>query len=765
MGVRQVAFDCETHQIGPGAVAPRIVCASWAERLDDGEVRTSLLAQGDDLRGAIERMLLAATRGEARIVTHNGGFDYSCVCSTWPELIPLIFDALESGHCTDTLWRERLLNLSDTGRLERVELPDGTQMDILYGLADLEKRYTGRDRTAEKAEAEQEDHWRIHYGLLDGLRADEFPEDAAAYVAADAEGTLLVHEAQEDRKRERPHLSTATEEYRLLVSFCLYLETAWGMATNPEAVADMRVQVDRVMNANRDLLLASGVLRGGSGPEPYKTHRERAAEILGQMGIQLDQWPAFDWAPYVQRLSELGIKFKAPVEESICEAELQRVAGEAYRRLGAIPTMTAGRVLKDGTHKPNIALGDEETEFLAAHCPIMRQYHVRKSLRKLVTNQLPILESAPVVHFKYDALKETTRTSSSGNRKGKPALYPAANGQQVPKAIEGGDLSVDPRRCYRPRDGTVFFDVDLHCLELACVGQVTHDLFGESVHLERYNAGYDLHAYLASQILIRASLEPGPAQDVQLAVALEHSPEEQYATFLQFKKCGDPALEKVYKLYRNLAKPIGLGFPGGIGPAKMTVLARGTYGVEMTEDQARELREMWRDVYPEMPRYFKWVEAQVDRHNEGKLRDDGRRETLYWYATPLGAIRRGCTFCSEANGAAMQSPGAEAATAGNNAVVRACYDPTRGSVLYGCRPIAFVHDQIVGETRALGATSPDASLWHEQASEVSRLMIEAARVALPKVTMRTEPLLTRVWSKSAEPTFDGSGRLIPWAPK
>jgi len=768
--VRLISFDTETHQIGPGAVAPRIVCASWAERLADGEVRASLLAQGDDLRGAIERMLMAAIGSEARIVTHNGGYDYACICATWPKLIPLVFDALESGNCTDTLWRERLLNLSDTGRLERIELPDGSTMDILYGLADLEKRYTGRDRTAEKAVEEQEDHWRIHYGLLDGLRADEFPEDAAAYAAADAEGTLLVHDAQEARKHDRPHLSTATEEYRLLTSFCLYLETAWGMATNAEAVADMRVQVDRVMNANRDLLLASGVLRGGSGPQPYKTHIDKAREYLariiseqhrpgGQVGVDWNvaiTGDSFDWAPYVQRLTELGIKFKAPVEESVCEAELQRVAGEAYRRLGAIPTMTAGRVLKDGTHKPNIALGDEETEFLAAHCPIMRQYHVRKSLRKLVTNQLPILESAPVVHFKYDALKETTRTSSSGNRKGQPGLYPAANGQQVPKAIEGGDLSVDPRRCYQPRDGTVFFDVDLHCLELACVGQVTHDLFGESVHLERYNAGYDLHAYLASQILLRSAVE-GPAEEIRSAFC--GSAEEDYSIFQAFKKCGEPALEKVYKLYRNLAKPIGLGFPGGIGPAKMAVLARGTYGVEMTEDQARELREMWREVYPEMPRYFKWVEAQVDRHNEGQLRDDGRRETLYWYATPLGAIRRGCTFCSEANGAAMQSPGAEAATAGNNAVVRACYDPTLGSVLYGCRPIAFVHDQIIGET------TRDESLWHAQALEVSRLMIEAARLALPKVQMRTEPLLTRVWSKSAEPTFDGSGRLIPWAPK
>ena len=752
--MRLVAWDTETHQIGPGAVAPRIVCASFAERTGE----TYLLAQGDDLRSRIEDLLVGAKAGHIRAVTHNGGYDYACVCATWPELIPLVFEALYSGNCTDTLWREKLLNLSLTGRLDKVELPDGSKMEIRYSLADLERAYGGVDRTAEKED--QENHWRIHYGMLDGLRADEFPPEAAEYAKADAAGTLRVHEGQEQKKRELPHASTKTEEFQLLSSFCLYLETAWGMATDQPAVAAMRVQLDRVLNANRDLLLASGVLRGGGGRVPHKRDTARAVEVLGQIAAEegLINPDAFEWEPYVPRLAELGIKFKAPVEESICEAELQRVAAEAYRRAGTIPTMTDGRVGKDGIRRPQIKLGDEETEFLATVCPILAQYHVRKSLRKLATNQIPILESAPVVHFRYDALKETTRTSSYGNAKGKPALFPAANGQQVPKAIEGGDLNVDPRRGYRPREGTVFFDVDLHCLELACVGQITHDLFGESVHLDRYNAGYDLHAYLASQILVRSSGLEGAALDIQGAVAASASAEEQYRTFLAFKKCGDGALEGIYKHYRSLAKPIGLGFPGGIGPAKMVTMARTTYGVALTEQHAHELRQMWRDVYPEMPRYFKWVESQRDYRNDAR-NAAGEPIELYRYETPMGAVRVGCIYTSVANGKAMQSPGAEAAKAGNNDVVRACYDPTRGSVLFGCRPIAFVHDQVIGET------TPDESLWHEQAMEVSRLMIAASARVLPKVKMRTEPLLTRVWSKSAEPCADARGKLIPWEPR
>ena len=738
------AFDTETFPIGPGAVAPRIVCASFA---DEGSSR--LVGSGDDLRGAIEDFLIEIVTGKRRAITHNGGYDAACVCATWPDLIPLVFEALESGNWTDTLWREKLLNLSTTGRLDVVPLPDGSTMDVDYSLAGLETAYLGIDRSAQK---EGDDVWRVNYGMLDGLCADEYPDDARDYAVEDAESTLNVHNAQEARKRAAPYASTATEEYRLLTSFCLYLETAWGMATDREEIARVRAEVDGLLSRNRDLLLASGVVRGGSGPEPYAKQRDRALELLEEAGHRFD---GVDWTPHQALLTDLGIRFKAPIEESVSEKRLQEVAAEAYHRIGAIPTLTAGKVGKDGVRVRGIKLGAEQTEMLAVHDPVIRQYHLRKSLSKLTSQQLPILESAPVIHFRYDALKETTRTSSYGNKKGRPGLFPAANGQQVPKSIEGGDLSVDVRRCYRPREGRVFFDVDLHCLELACVGQITHDLFGESVHLARYNAGYDLHAYLASGILLRTSVQ-GLEAEAQQELRYDGDPEKAYRNFVGFKKHVNFA--PVYKKYRSLAKPIGLGFPGGIGPAKMVVLARGTYGVELTEERARELRETWRDVYPEMPRYFDWITSQRDYYNDLKD-DEGRAIDLYWYATPMGAIRRGCTYCSAANGKSMQSPGAEAATAGNNAVVRACHDPSLGSVLLGARPIAFVHDQTVGETGL------DPAVWHEQATEVSRLMIEAARVALPKVSMRTEALLTTTWTKSAEPTFDGSGRLIPWRPK
>ena len=185
----------------------------------------------------------------------------------------------------------------------------------------------------------------------------------------------------------------------------------------------------------------------------------------------------------------------------------------------------------------------------------------------------------------------------------------------------------------------------------------------------------------------------------------------------------------------------------------MVDFSRKTYGVIMTEDEAREFREVWRETYPEMPEYFDWVNANTDPYNDG----DG--EKLYWYESPLGMIRRGATFCAVANGKCMQTPGAEGAKTAMILLQRECYDPTMGSVLYGCRPIAFVHDQIIGET------TEDESLWHDQCMRVKEIMCESMEMVLPDVKMRSdEAHLTSVWTKSSEPVYGEGGRLIPWTP-
>jgi DNA polymerase I-like protein with 3'-5' exonuclease and polymerase domains len=741
---RVVAFDTETHLIGPGAVAPPLVCGSFAWRSADGAMDSSLMGNhpDDGLEAAIERMLLA---DEALIVTHSGGFDWTVVCAKYPRLLPLVFKALLSGHATDTKWREKLLNLSTTGRLDKVALPDGSSADISYHLADLTLQYTGQDRSHLK---EGDDIWRLAYAALDGWRAADYPQDAADYAIGDATDTLLVYEAQERRKAEWKMASTATEEFRTAAHFALYLMSAHGVEVDPEETARVRAEVTRRIDEVEGSLVAAGFIEPAVPMQPYKSQGKRLdAWAKANFGAVVE--PSFDWSPYREELEKVGVKFTEAKKSKRNTKPIQEYVAALYKQLGEIPTMT------DGGEKaePQIKLDGEVQEYLAYKDPLMEAYHGRQSLQKII-EQLDVLESGPVIYPQYDVLKETGRTSSYGNSKTREPLYPSANIQQVPGPRDG----LDVRRCYRPREGRVFFDVDVTGLELATVAQVTYDLFGTSVHMDRYNAGVDLHGYLGAQLGLQIMDDELSQHFRQLCKAerIADDPMGVYDAFMRCKKHEDEPVRKWFKHVRTFAKPVGLGLPGGLGPETLVDFARKTYGVLMTVQQASDFREVWRATYPEMPRFFDWISGQTDEHNG----QNEAGEKLYWYETPLGMIRRGATYCAAANGKCMQSPGAEVAETWTILVQRECYDPTQESVLLGARPVAFVHDQILGET------TREEALWHDQCMRVKAILQECSKLVLPDVNIRSdEAHLTRRWTKDSVPVFGPDGRLIPWEPK
>jgi len=79
----------------------------------------------------------------------------------------------------------------------------------------------------------------------------------------------------------------------------------------------------------------------------------------------------------------------------------------------------------------------------------------------------------------------------------------------------------------------------------------------------------------------------------------------------------------------------------------------------------------------------------------------------------------------------------------------------RESVMYGSRPVLFVHDQFFAET-------PDNDRAHDVALALAERMNQAARELMPDCPTRTDPILTRRWSKRAEDKRDANGRLVAW---
>jgi hypothetical protein len=115
--------------------------------------------------------------------------------------------------------------------------------------------------------------------------------------------------------------------------------------------------------------------------------------------------------------------------------------------------------------------------------------------------------------------------------------------------------------------------------------------------------------------------------------------------------------------------------------------------------------------------------------------------------------RAGATFCATANGMGLQTPAAEGATLGVCRVSRRCYTP--GDRFYGkVFPIAFVHDEIIGEVE-IGA--------EDLLYDVANIMVESMREVTPNVRVSAEPVLMERWDKAAEPVFDEEGKLIVWA--
>ena len=172
--------------------------------------------------------------------------------------------------------------------------------------------------------------------------------------------------------------------------------------------------------------------------------------------------------------------------------------------------------------------------------------------------------------------------------------------------------------------------------------------------------------------------------------------------------------------------------------------------------------DIWHVTFPEMRRYFKYIENECGDPNNSTLGfdDDGDRSNKgLCYTTPLGMHRAACSFTACANGKAMQSAAAEGAKQGVFDVVRATRDPSLKSILYGCKVVDFIHDEILTEFLDEG---PDS--LHARAVEQQRLMETAMTIVIEHTKVTTTAALMERWSKDADPVFDADGRLTIWRP-
>ena len=145
-----------------------------------------------------------------------------------------------------------------------------------------------------------------------------------------------------------------------------------------------------------------------------------------------------------------------------------------------------------------------------------------------------------------------------------------------------------------------------------------------------------------------------------------------------------------------------------------------------------------------MTRYFKLI-GEKSKLAGGSFRIEQHRS---------GRLRGGCTFTSGAN-TLFQGLVADGAKLALWKVTRECYLPS-DSPLYGSRPVAFVHDEVIIESSPKMAQSA--------AQRLSQVMVEGMASFIPDIPIKADAHLMARWYKDAEPIFNDSGELIPWTP-
>lgn len=716
-----IALDVETVLLAPGNIAPKLICLSAATfDIEEGKIDTILYgnAQNDEIEEFLDDVL---GDPDVFLVFHNASFDLTVIANAFPFLIPAIFSKLEAAGITDTMNREKLLNLSTHGNLKNFTAPDGSNHRIEYTLAALVLKYAGLDRRADK---EGDDIWRMNYEALDNMHAKDYPPEAAKYAIQDAADTLDVYNRQAERILGEVGVgSVKTAEFHTAAGFALRLMTCWGLQVDQERVEQVQTETEAELTPEKlSILIAHGILIPAKPARPYAN---------GAMDA--------DGNP----------KMRAPTKATVSKKKLQQVV-EVFSKENNVPLKITpkGQAQRDQMRQKDpkvdltgvgVSTDGEVLDSLTPYSELIAQYQHRQKLQKLVTTYLPHLLGAKTLHPEFDPLKSTGRTSSFASKN-----YPSSNIQQE-----------DPRTrpCFVARPGTVFCSVDYNCIELASLGQKCYSLFGYSVHRDKINEGVDLHAYLGAKLAWSLDTERFGLDEMTLGTG--HDAMVIYEHFLE-KKTSD---RDYYAHWRKFAKPVGLGFPGGMGVDTFITMARNSYDITLTKETAQQMKDIWLETYPEMGEYFQWIKKEcVDQNNVWTDSETGETSKLYCYLSPLGMYRAGANYCAAANGAALQTPAAEGAKGAVFNLSRACYDETVASLLYGCRPLVFNHDETITEI-------PDDDKTHERAWAIAHIMIDSMQRVLPDVTVRAEPVLMRRWDKKAETVLDSQGRLIVWEPK
>jgi hypothetical protein len=318
------------------------------------------------------------------------------------------------------------------------------------------------------------------------------------------------------------------------------------------------------------------------------------------------------------------------------------------------------------------------------------------------------LQRSPI-QASYNVLVDTGRTScrqGDDPEDGEAWTSYGMNLQNMPRK-EG------TRECFIARPGWAIVSVDMDAFEMRTMAQVALWVLGYSDLADILN-----DTKRCPHVEMGARLRNIPTADAYALKGKERSN------------------------LRGLAKGPNFGLWGGMAYLRLKDYCRLNYGVVLTDDEAKHACKVWREMYREAQPYLDWVKGQVGR-------TFGSKGTITQFVSKR--IRGGVGYTEAANGF-FQSLAADIAKAAGWRLVEQAYE-VRSSALYGCRPLAFVHDEWLYEI--------PLDRIHDAGYLMAKIMTDTAHEYCPDVKFTASPAAMLRWSKAAgDPVHDAQGRLI-----
>lgn len=395
------------------------------------------------------------------------------------------------------------------------------------------------------------------------------------------------------------------------------------------------------------------------------------------------------------------------------------------------------------TKKGSVCVSGEALAYYSAQVEgdeILKAFSIVAKYEKVLTAFVARLEKDKTIYTTYATAKNTGRTSSSSS-----GLFPSINIQQMPREVEG--VQHDVRNCFIPsKPGFKILSIDYGGLELCATAHQLYKEFGRSKMRDMLNEGTepaDPHSRLAARIKNMS-----------------------YEEFIKRKS--------ELKHVRQLAKPINLGFPGGIGydtmrkllwqsgittrfnilhksnderrlvpylfklrnegckDIRISRLTKDTYA--LVQDELVFLKRQFFDLYPELEEFLKERHLRYITGEVKRIKDefgDWKEEPMYKYEV-YGFTRDWCTYTAFCNGILMQTPSAIGA---KKAVIKVC---SKYLDHEDVRPLAFIHDELLFEIRESRI---------DIIEDISYIMIEEMQNILSTVRINVEASLMDFWQK------------------